>query len=132
MSKRGQTRRRCFWLGIETRFREEHTELVEAFNARTQAKTAQTALLEAVCGEVKAVNEKIDDFCSHTGRLGDGKGDVASIADTVQTREKKADAVSSFVTGLNECLDDITIVFNDTFNEVGKAEEETRLVELKE
>ena len=45
--------------GVETQFLEEHMVLVDTINAHTAATNAQTALLEAVCGEVKAINEKI-------------------------------------------------------------------------
>ena len=55
--------------GVETRFMEEHAALVEAINAHTAATTAQTVLLEGLCSEVKAMNEKTDALCSHTGRL---------------------------------------------------------------
>ena len=52
--------------GVETRFREEHTALVDAINAHTKATTAQTALLGALCCEVKTTSEKVDALCSHT------------------------------------------------------------------
>ena len=43
--------------GIETRFRDEHTALVEVFNEQKVMTKAPASLLEALCGEVKAVNE---------------------------------------------------------------------------
>ena len=70
--------------GIETQFQEEHAALVDAINAHTAATNAQMILLEALCREVKTMNEKVDSLCSHAGRLGDVEGDVAPIAKTVQ------------------------------------------------
>ena len=46
--------------GVETWFREEHAALVDAIGAHTAAMNAQTALLEALCGKVKAVKERVD------------------------------------------------------------------------
>ena len=60
--------------GIETRFREEKTVFVDAINVHTAATKAQTSLLEALCGEVKTMNEKVGALCSHTDRLGTSKG----------------------------------------------------------
>ena len=88
--------------GVETRFLEEHTALVEAIGSHTAATNEQTALLEALCGDVKTMSEKIDGLCSHPGRLGNIEGDVAAISGTVQSVEKKMDAISSFVSGLKE------------------------------
>ena len=92
--------------GVETRFREEHEVLVDAINAHTAVTTAQTALLGALCGEVKTTSEKVGVLCSHTGRLGHIEGDVAAIARSVQGVANGMDAVSSIVTGLNGHLDD--------------------------
>ena len=114
--------------GVETRFREEHTALVEAFNAYTQATNAQTALLEVLCGEVKLMNKKMDILCSHTGRLGHIERDVVAIAESVRVVANGTDAVSSFVTRLNEHLDDIQLVVGHKGNEIRKAERhQTRL-----
>ena len=118
--------------GVETRFREEHATLVDAINAHTAATNAQTALLTTLCGDVKAMNENIDVLCSHTGRLGDIEGDVVSIAGSFQGVANGIDAVSSFVLGLNEHLDDIRLVVEHKTSEIRKAEEEKRLAELKE
>ena len=131
-SRRSQTARKVLLAGVETRFREEHTALVDAINELKAMTKAQTALLEALCGEVKTVNEKVDALCSHTGRLGDIERDVAAIAGSVQGVAKKTDAVSSFVSSLNEHLDDIGLVVGHKANVVRKAEEEKRLAELKE
>ena len=70
--------------GVEMRFGEGQMALVEAINAHTAATNAQMILLEALCREVKTMNEKVDSLCSHAGRLGDVEGDVAPIAKTVQ------------------------------------------------
>ena len=78
------------------------------------------------------MNEKVDALCSHTGRLGDIERDVAAIAGSVQGVAKKTDAVSSFVSSLNEHLDDIGLVVGHKASEIRKAEEEKRLAELKE
>ena len=118
--------------GIETRFREEHTALVDAINAHTAATNAQTALLEALCDEVKTMSEKVDVLCSHTGRLGHIERDVAAIAETVQGVANGTDTVSSFISGLNEHLDDIRLVVKHKTNEIRKAEEEKRVAKLKE
>ena len=117
--------------GVETQFREDHAALVDAINAHTVAMNTQTALLEELCGEVKVVSEKMDDFCSHTGRLRHIEGDVASIARSGQGIANGTDTVSSIVTSLNERLDDTRLVVGHSINEVRKAEEEQRLAELK-
>ena len=52
--------------GIETRIWEDHEALVDAFNALAEAMNEQTALLGALCGEVKTMSKKIDTLCSHT------------------------------------------------------------------
>ena len=109
--------------GVETRFREEHTALIVAINAHTAAMKAQTSLLEALCGEVKTMNERIDILCSHTGRLGNIEGDVAAIAKSVHGVANGTDTVTSFVSSLNEHLDDIQPVFCHKINEAGKVEE---------
>ena len=88
--------------GVEMRFREEHTALVEAINAHTEATNAQTALLEAVCGEVKAMNKKVDILCSHTERLGHIEWDVAAISSSVPSVEKKTDTVTLDISNLQE------------------------------
>ena len=117
--------------GVETRFREEHAALVEAINAHTVATNAQTALLEAVCSEVKTMNNKVDGLCSHTERLGNIQGDVTAIAGSVQGVANGTDTVSSFVSDLNEHLDDIQLVVGHKASEIRKAEEEKRMAELK-
>ena len=63
--------------GVETRLREEHAALVDGTNAHTAVTNAQTSLLEALCGDVKAMNEKMDGLCSHSERLGNIERDVA-------------------------------------------------------
>ena len=118
--------------GVETRFREEHAALVDAINAHTEATNAQTALLEAMWGEVKTANEKVDVLCSHTGRLGNIEGDVAAIAKSIQVVANGTDAVSSYISGLNEHLDDIRHVVEHKANEVRKAEESIRPFSGKE
>ena len=45
--------------GIETRFQEEHTALVDAINANTAATKAQTILLETLCIEMKTMNSRM-------------------------------------------------------------------------
>ena len=57
---------RVLLAGVETRFLEEYVALIEVVNEHTAATKAQTALLEALCGDVRAMNEKVDAFCSHT------------------------------------------------------------------
>ena len=116
--------------GVETRFREEHAVLVEAINEQRAMTKEQTALLEALCSEVKTTSEKVDSF-AHTGRLRNIEWDVAAIAKSVQGVAKGTDAVSSFVAGLNERIDDIRLVLEHKANENRKAEEEKRLAELK-
>ena len=69
--------------GVETRFREEHTALVDTTNAHTAATNGQTALLGVLCGEVKATSEKVDVLCSH-GSSWAHRGEVAAIGGTVQ------------------------------------------------
>ena len=88
--------------GVETQFLEEHMVLVDTINAHTAATNAQTALLGAVCDDVKTMDKKVDVLCSHTGRFGHIEGDVAAIAKSVQGVTNVTDAVSSFVTGLND------------------------------
>ena len=118
--------------GGETRFREEHKALVDAINAHTQETNAQTALLETVCHEVKMMNEKVDILCSHMGHLGNIEGDVAVIAKSVQGVANGADTVSSFVSDLNEHLDDIQLVVEHKANEITKAKDENRPSSVKE
>ena len=110
----------------ETRFMEENTALVEAINAHTEATNAQTALLGALCNEVKTMNERIDVLCLHTGRLRNIEGDVAAIAGTIRVVENKADAVTLDTSSLQRCVDDIRLVFTDKINEVRKADEALR------
>ena len=83
--------------GVETRFREEHAALVEAINEQNAMMNLQMNQLDALCSEVKTMSEMIDSLCSHTGRLGHVERDVPAIAGTVQTVEKNADVVSSFI-----------------------------------
>ena len=64
--------------GVETRFREEHAAVVEAIGEQKAMMNEQTPLLEALCGEVKAVSEEVDPLCSHTGRLGFTEQGVAA------------------------------------------------------
>ena len=117
--------------GVETRFREENAALFDAINEHTVATNAQTALLTTMCGEAKAMNEKLDVLCSHAGRLGHIERDVAAITKSVQGVANGTDTVSSFISGLNGHLDDIQLVFNDKANEIRKEEEEKRMAELK-
>ena len=99
--------------GIETRFREEHALLVEAINGHTEATKEQTKLLEALFGEAKTMNGKVDVLCSHTGRLENVERDVATTANAVKTVESNAGVVSTHVSTLNERVDDIRLVFDD-------------------
>ena len=64
--------------GIETRFREEHTAVVEAINVQKETTNGQTALLGALCSEVKRTSEKVGVLCSHTGLTGTIEQDVAA------------------------------------------------------
>ena len=57
---------KVFLAGVETRFRDEHTVLVQAINELKAMTKAQNVLLEALCAEVKTMREKIDALCSHT------------------------------------------------------------------
>ena len=108
--------------GVETWLREEHAALVKAINAHTVATTAQTTLLEVLCGEANAMTEKVDVLCSHTGRLGNIEGDVAAIIKSVQGVADMTDTVSSFVLSQNQHLDDIQLVVGHKANEVRNAE----------
>ena len=117
--------------GIEMRFREEHSVFVEAINAHTAATKAQTSLLEALFNEVKTMNGKMDVLCSQTARLENIERDVAAIVKSVQTVVDKATVVSSFISGLNEHVDDIGRVVGQKANEIRKAQEEARLAELQ-
>ena len=83
--------------GIETRFREVHAMLVEAFTEQKAMTNAQTVLFEALCGDVKAMSEKVAVLCSHTGRLGNIESDVTAIAGAVHAVENEADTVSSII-----------------------------------
>ena len=67
---------------------------------------ASTTLLEALCREVKTVSEEVDPLCSHTVWLGTSNG-TSQQSQVHQALENKADAVTSFVTNLNERLDKI-------------------------
>ena len=118
-------------IGVETRFGEEHAALVEATNELKAMTKAQASLLEALCGDVKTVSEKVDALCSHTGQPANVEGDVAAKASNVLTVEKKADVVSPDVSSLQKPVDDVRRVFNDKTDEARKAEEERRLAELK-
>ena len=109
--------------GIETRFREEHTALFDVFNAHTAATTAQTALLEALCREVRAMSEKVDVLCSHTGRLGHIERDVSAISKAVQGVATGVDAVSSFLSSFTNALMISGLAFNEKANEVRTVEE---------
>ena len=60
--------------GVETRFLDEHTTLAEALNEQKAMTNAQRSLLEALWGEVKTMNEKVDVLCSHTDVLGTSRG----------------------------------------------------------
>ena len=66
------------------------------------------------------MSEKVDALCSHTGRLVNIEGDVAATAKSVQGVANRTDAVSSFVTSLNERLDDIRLVVEHKANEIRK------------
>ena len=52
---------------------------IEATNEQNALTNAQTALLEALWSEVKAMTEMVDILCSHTGRLENIERDVAAI-----------------------------------------------------
>ena len=108
--------------GVETRFREEHTALVETINTHTAATMAQTSLLVAVCLEVKAMSEKIGVLCSHTVRLVNIESDIVAIAKSVQGVANGTDVVSSFVTRLNEHHDDFRLVFEHNASDIRKVE----------
>ena len=82
--------------------------LVDATHEQ-KATNVQTALLEALSRDVKAMDERIDVLCSHAGRLGHIQRDVAVILKSVQGVANGTDAVSSFFTGLNEHLDSIKL-----------------------
>ena len=99
-----------FLAGVDTRFREEHGALVDATNAQTAVTKAQMTLLEALSREVRMMREKVDVLCSHTGRLGDIKRDVTSIAKPVDAVETKADTVTSDVSSPQERVEDIRLV----------------------
>ena len=104
--------------GIETRFREEHAALVEVLTEQKAMTKSQTAQPEVLCRDVKAMSEKVDVLCSHTGRLGIIKFDVAAIIRSVQGVANGTDTVSSFVSGLNKHLDDIRLVVEHKAGEV--------------
>ena len=112
--------------GTEVRFQVEHTALAEAINEQKAVTKAQTALLEALSREVKAMSETFDALCEQRDGFGNIEGDVASIAGTVQAVEKKTDTVTSFVSSLNNHLDDIRLVVEQKANEVRKVQEERR------
>ena len=107
--------------GLETRFPEEHEALVEAVNEQKAMTKVQTSLLEVLCREVDAMNERVDGLCSHTRRLGHIESDVAAISKSVQGVANGMDAVSSFISGLNEHLDDVQLVVEHKANEIRKA-----------
>ena len=107
--------------GVETRFREEHAVFVEAINAQTAATKAQTSLLEALCGEVKTMNGKMDVLCSHTARLENIEQDVATITNAFQAVEEKVGVVSSRVSGLSEHVDDIRLVSREKTDVIKRA-----------
>ena len=115
--------------GVETHLREEHAALVDAINEQKTMMSLQTSLLEALNGEVKAMDEKVDGLCSHLGRLGDIEGDVATTTKSVQDEGNEVDAVSSFVLGLNERIDNIRLVDDDEGSDVRKSEEAMRTLE---
>ena len=96
--------------GIETRFREEHTALVEAVNAHTGATKEQTNLLEVLCSEMKTMNEKMDVLCSHSARLENIERDVATTANAVEAVKDKSEVVSSLASTLDERVGDIGLV----------------------
>ena len=56
----------------------------------------------------------------HTGRLVHIEGDVVSIASCVQGIANGTDTVSSFISDLNERLDDIRLVFERKLNDANK------------
>ena len=117
--------------GNETRFREEYAALAKAINAHQDMTKEQMIQLDALCREVKTINEKLSALCSHTGRLGNIERDVAAISKSIQGVSNKTDTVSSFVTHLNKHLDDIRLVVEHKANEIRKAEEKKRVAELK-
>ena len=96
--------------GVKRRFREGHAALVMATNKQRPLKNAQMTLLEALSREVRMMREKVDVLCSHTGRLGDIKRDVTSIAKPVDAVETKADTVTSDVSSPQERVEDIRLV----------------------
>ena len=102
--------------GTETRFREEHAALVDAINEQKAMIKAQTALLGALCGDVKAMDKKMDNLCSHTGRLAHIEGDVAAILRSVQGIANQTGTVSSFITGLSQYNDDIRLAVEHKAN----------------
>ena len=112
--------------GVETRFREEHTVLVEAIRAQTASAKAQTSLLEVLCCVVKAMNARVDVLCSHASRLENIERDVAAIKNAFQVVEDKVEAVSSFISKMNDHVDDISLVFREKINEIKKGDEERR------
>ena len=84
--------------GIETQFREGHAALIKAINAHTTSPNSQTRLLEALCNQVKSLNEKVDKLSSHASCLeniavvgctpkGDVFGGFYSVAVTKQDSE---------------------------------------------
>ena len=108
--------------GVETRFIEEHAVHIDAITERTQATNAQTSLLEALSGEVKAMKEIVDVLCSHTGRLVNNEGDVAAMTNSLQGVANRTDSVSAFVTRLNERIDDIRLDVEHKASEIRKDE----------
>ena len=98
--------------GIEIRFREEHTALVEAINAHTASTDSQTRLVEGLCQEVKLMNEKVDLLCSHAVHLENIDGDVSSISNGANGVAEKINVVSSSVSSVNERVDDIRLVLD--------------------
>ena len=94
------------------------------------ASNAQTALLDALCREVKSMNEKIGALCSHRSRLGHIEVDVAPISRSVQSVANGTVAVSCLVSSLNEHLDDIKLLVEHNANEIRKVEEWQRSLEF--
>ena len=81
---------------------------------------------------MRTIHEKKDDLCSHTERLASIELDLPTIANGVKNVENKTDVVSSFVSRLDECVEDIGVIIANKADKIQKAEEERLLAELKE
>ena len=63
------------------------------------------------------MNETVDRLCLHAVHLEKIEGDVSTISNAVNGVAAKIDVVSSSVPSLNECVDDIRLVFDEKANE---------------